>query len=74
MKELVVLSKREMRRLRVMEQVSEGALSLAVGAEVLRVSYRQAKRLPARYRGEGPSGLAYRHRGRPAGRGTPSIL
>ena len=66
MKELVVLSRSEVRRLRVMEQVSTGALSLVVGAEVLKISYRQAKRLLARYRGEGASGLAHRHRGRPA--------
>ena len=66
MKELVTLSTREIHRIQILEQISKGTLSLVTGAEVLKISYRQAKRLLARYRSEGPSGLAHRHRGQQA--------
>ena len=66
MKEMVALSVREVHRIHVLEQVTKGTLSLKTGSEHLKISYRQAKRLIARYRSEGPSGLAHRKRGQPA--------
>ena len=66
MKELMVLSLREINRCKVLEQVDAGGLSLVCGADVLKISYRHAKRLLARYRFEGPGGLAHRGRGHPA--------
>ena len=66
MKEIVALSVRELQRSQVLERVSRGALTLVSSARLLQVSYRQAKRLIARYRREGPAGMAHKRRGRPA--------
>jgi len=66
MKESVTLSSREIQRIQVLEQVCQGVRTLAESTPLLLVSYRQAKRLLARYREEGAFGLAHRLRGQPA--------
>lgn len=66
MKDYIILREHEMQRLQVLEQVLEKRLSLKAASGLMKVSYRQAKRLVGRYRREGPKGLAHRHRGRPA--------
>ena len=66
MKELIILSRREAQRVQVLEQVVRRSLTLKAGAILMKVCYRQAKRLLARYRREGPKGLAHRCRGRAA--------
>ena len=66
MKESVTLSSREIQRIHVLERVCRGALTLVEGTPLLRVCYRQAKRLLVRYREEGAFGLAHRRRGQPA--------
>jgi len=66
MKEYITLREHEMQRLQVLEQVLGEALTLKAGSGLMKLSYRQAKRLMARYRREGPKGLAHRHRGRAA--------
>jgi len=62
------MSKRERKRLEVMSQVKMGLMTLAKGSELLELSYRQAKRLRARYEVEGDAGLVHRLRGRPSNR------
>ena len=66
MKESVTLSSREIQRIHVLERVYRGTMALIEAVPLLLVCYRQAKRLLARYRQEGASGLAHRRRGRPA--------
>jgi transposase len=66
MKETVTLSSREIQRIQVLGQVCRGAQTLVGSIPLLLVSYRQAKRLLARYREEGPAGLAHRRRGQRA--------
>lgn len=66
MKETVTLSSREIQRVQVLEKVCCGSWTLAESIPMLLVSYRQAKRLLARFREEGPVGLAHRRRGQPA--------
>jgi transposase len=66
MREAVTLSSREIQRIHVLERVCRGTLSLVEGSPLLRVCYRQAKRLLARYREAGAFGLAHRRRGQPA--------
>jgi len=66
MKEIIALSKREFQRIRVLDQVIRRALSLKEATPMLRVCYRQAKRLLSNYRRDGPKGLAHRRRGRVA--------
>jgi len=43
MKEIITLSMEEIHRLKILEQVEEGALSLISGTEVLKISYRHGK-------------------------------
>jgi len=62
------MSRRERRRLEVMSQVKLGVMTLAKGGELLGLSYRQAKRLRARYEAEGDGGLVHGLRGRPSNR------
>lgn len=62
------MSQRERKRLEVMSQVKQGLMTLAKGSELLELSYRQAKRLRARYEAEGDAGLVHRLRGRASNR------
>jgi transposase len=68
------MSEKDMRRVQVMGLVVEGRRSLAEAAEVMGVSYRQAKRVLRRYREEGPAGLGHRNVGRPSGRRIDEAL
>ena len=47
-----------------MARVTEGLLKLREAAEMMRLSYRQAKRIGRRYREEGDQGLVHKGRGR----------
>lgn len=66
MQEWIILSNREMQRFSVLEKVAERALSLKAAAELMKLGYRQVKRLWARFQKEGPKGLAHQGRGRRA--------
>jgi transposase len=65
--ERLAMSKRE-RILEVLSRVKRGELRLRKAAELLRLSYRQMKRVYARYRREGDRGLVHRLRGRRSNR------
>jgi transposase len=58
------LSRKERARVEVMSRVRDGHTTLAAAAAALGLSYRQAKRVYARYRAAGDAGLAHRLRGR----------
>jgi molybdenum-dependent DNA-binding transcriptional regulator ModE len=62
--ETLLMSSKERRRLSVMTAIQAGQLSLARGAEAMRISYRQAKRIWKRYRKRGDAGLVHAARGR----------
>ena len=66
--ETIRMSYRETERLRILERVTAKTLSLKEAAELMGLSYRQAKRLWRRLREEGSWGLAHRSRGRPSNR------
>ncbi len=53
----------KIQRLKILEQVNKGALSLISAIKVLKINYRHGKRLLARYRREGPERLAHKRRG-----------
>ena len=57
------MSRKERRRLVVLSRVAERGMSLRDGAQVLGVSYRQARRIYRRYREEGDVGIVHRSRG-----------
>lgn len=66
------MSSKERRRMALMVRVGEKALTLRMASTMLRVSYRQAKRIWRRYRKEGDQGLVHRGRGRPSNRARPT--
>src|SRR2546426_2952113 len=63
------MSKRELGRVEVLARVRSGELRVVDAAGLLRVSYRQAKRLWKRYQEEGAGGLKHRNAGRGSNRG-----
>ena len=54
------MSRRELGRVEVLSRVKAGELKVVDAAELMVVSYRQGKRLWARYREEGAAGLQHR--------------
>ena len=68
------MSRKERRRLVVMEQVKAGGLTLVEGAERMGLSYRQAKRVWKRFREQGHWGLVHASRGRVSNRRLPGTL
>jgi len=65
------MSGKELHRKSVMEQVHRKQLTLCEASLVLELSYRQARRVYARFCAEGDSGLVHRSRGKPSKRGKP---
>src|SRR2546429_2745391 len=65
------LSSKELSRVEVMGRVKAGSLRLQEAAEVLGLSYRQAKRGWARYRGGGAKALQHGNCGRVSHRAHP---
>jgi transposase len=68
------MSARELKRVGVMERVAAGTLKLGSAAQLLGISYRQAKRVYRRYRLEGAKGLTHRSAGRPSNRTMASTV
>ena len=68
------MSAKELKRVGVMERVAAGTLKLGSAAQLLGVSYRQAKRIYRRYRVEGAKGLKHRGAGRRSNRATASAM
>ncbi len=62
------MSKRELDRVEVLARVRSKQLRVVDASKLMRVSYRQAKRLWKRYREEGAAGLKHRSAGRPSNR------
>jgi len=65
------MSSKELKRLGVLARVEKEALNLVHAAEILGLSYRQAKRIWRRYQEEGAEGLQHRSVGRESGRSKP---
>jgi len=66
--ETLTMSAGERRRLEMLSRVQRKELTLAAASRVLGLSYRQAKRIWARYQADGDRGLVHRLRGRPSNR------
>jgi transposase len=66
------LSKRELQRGGVLARVKSGGLQVKDAAELMRVSYRQAKRLWKRYQAGGAAGLKHGNAGRESNRKRPA--
>jgi transposase len=68
--ERLEMSQKERQRLEVLNRVQRGELALVKAAELLHLSYRQAKRVYRRWRRQGDRGLAHGLRGRSSNRKT----
>jgi hypothetical protein len=68
------MSTRELQRAEVMGRVRSKALKVVNAAEIMELSYRQAKRLWQRYRKEGAKGLKHRSAGKRSNRAKPAKL
>jgi transposase len=68
------MSRKELGRVEVMGRVKAGNLRLKEAAELLALSYRQAKRVWARYRGGGAKALQHGNCGRVSNRAYPAKL
>src|ERR1039457_4889521 len=68
------MSDRELKRAAVLSRVSKAGWRLMQAAERMGVSYRQAKRLWKRYRGQGARGLVHGNAGRVSKRAKPQSL
>jgi len=64
MKEMVILNRKEQKRLMVLNQVEAGSMTGREVAEVLGLSLSQVRRILAAYRKEGAAALAHGNRGR----------
>jgi transposase len=62
------MSQEELRRVEVLARVRSNQLRVVDASRLMRVSYRQAKRLWKRYREEGAAGLKHRSAGRASNR------
>ena len=65
------MSVRDLKRHEVMGRVSRNEIGLGDAADLMEVSYRQAKRIWRRYRQEGAPGLVHRSAGRRSSRSKP---
>lgn len=64
MEGIIAMSRKESKRVQVMEQVINKRITLSAATEFLDVCYRQAKRMKRRYEEKGMSGLIHGNRGR----------
>src|SRR3972149_7014567 len=60
----ITMSSREFQRMRVFREVAERRMTLVVAAALVGISYRQAKRLKARFAHADGKGLIHGNRGR----------
>lgn len=65
------MSRRELDRSAVLARVKSGSISLTEATPLLGISYRQAKRLYARYKARGASGLKHASAGQASNRSYP---
>jgi len=68
----ILMSRKERRRLELLSRVRDQALKLVKAAELMCVSYRQAKRIWQRYRQKGDIGIVHGLRGRRSHRAKPA--
>lgn len=68
----VLMSERELNRVEVLSQVSQGRMTATTAANVLGLSRRQAHRLLKKFQTDGPAAIRHRARGRASNtRGLP---
>ncbi|MDA8082964.1 MAG: ISNCY family transposase [Nitrospiraceae bacterium] len=69
-KDILVMTRKEAKRLHVIRKVMEGEISQIAAAEMLSLSARQVRRITERIHEEGDEGIIHRHRGMVSNRKT----
>jgi len=67
------MGQKELIRIKVLEMVRQGKMTLKAAVKTMGVSYRQGIRLYAAYRQEGDAGLIHGNYGKPSNNRTPEI-
>jgi transposase len=70
----ITMSHGEINRLQILQRVIDRRMTQTAAAQALGLSYRQVKRLMARFRSQGASGLVSRKRGRQGNHRLPQIF
>jgi transposase len=70
-KDIVMLSRKEIKRLHVIKKVLDKTIKQVEAAEILLVSARHIRRIVRRVKSEGEAGIGHRSRGRPSNRRFP---
>ena len=68
MAEHLTMSQKERTRLGIMREIKGKEMTLVAAAKILRLCYRQMKRVWRRYQDQGDGGLVHRSRGRVSNR------
>lgn len=74
MKGVILLTKRDRARIKIMDAVIKKYIKLKEASNILNISYRQAKRLKRQYKTEGSIGLIHKSRGKRSNRKTDDDL
>jgi hypothetical protein len=74
MKGQILMSQKESYRRAILEDVLTGKITLVEGSRLLKISYRQSKRILGRYRAEGVIGLVHKNRGVKSNRAFCEVL
>jgi transposase len=70
----VTLTIKELKRLKVLQEMEGGRMTAGEGAEALDLSVRQVRRLKKAHREKGAAGLAHGNRGKSSPRRTPEAI
>jgi len=70
-KDIIMLSRKELKKLHVVRKVLEGVVKQVEAAEILSLSDRQIRRLIRRVKVEGDAGIGHKSRGKASGRKLP---
>ena len=73
-KDIIAMSQKERQRYHLLQMAIEGKTTLKDTSRLMRISYRQAKRLKKKLITEGAQGLIHGNRGRPSPRALNSEL
>ena len=74
MQELLTMSQKERKRIKVLEQKIEEKLTVKEASGIMGISERQTYRLLSRYKAEGDRGIIHRLRGKLSNRGYPKQM
>lgn len=69
--DIIMLSRRELKRVHIIQKVLDGELKQVEAGDILQISGRQIRRIIRRVRSAGEGGVIHKSRGKPSGRQIP---